>query len=80
VASPLSLIYPHGVHGPEYSFEEISAAKRGLRDVRTGHSESIKEELDWQREIRERGTRWRCDELGSTLKLSPPLCLSMITS
>lgn len=70
VASPLHLIYPEGATGPEYSFEELQAAKRHLRKLKTGQfgSQSTwNTEEEWQTEARKLHTPWRVDKDGKAI-------------
>lgn len=73
VASPLHEIYPEGANGPEYSFEELLAAKRHLRQLKNGQagSRSNKNDEPWQVEARELRTPWRLDAHGAVLLRDP---------
>jgi len=74
VASPLHEIYPEGANGPEYSFEEIRAAKRHLRKLKTGEFGSASLcgfNEAWQVEARTTYTSWRVDGLGQVILRDP---------
>lgn len=70
VASPLHEIYPEGANGPEYSFEEIRAAKRNLRSLKSGelkHSALIPDQEQWYIEASKSRTPWKIDNDGKVL-------------
>lgn len=73
VASPLHEIYPEGANGPEYSFEELLAAKRHLRKLKNGQpgSRSVPSDEPWQVEARELQTPWKLDANGEVLLRDP---------
>lgn len=75
VASPLHEIYPEGANGPEYSFEELQAAKRHLRRLKTGQfgsaSTAFSTEDTWKIEARNLHTSWRVDKNGQVILRDP---------
>lgn len=65
VASPLSLIYPQGLSGPEYSIEELAAHRRHLRNIDTGKDgKAAPQWKEWEVQARNEGKTWRYDESG----------------
>lgn len=72
VASPLHDIYPDGFPGPEFSIEEIRAARRGIRDLRSGSLKLGAESKEaWYSETREKGSIYRFDTAGQVVLRDP---------